>query len=99
MRGNGGIERVVFLQSDVEKFLASRMRDGKREFLVKHKHTSYWHLTWLPEPVLLEMSPHNKGRILRWVEANGEPDDRNLDAPETVRDRCDGAMRVPLIAH
>lgn len=66
-------------------FLAARSRDGKREFLVKHKHTSYWRITWLPEEVILEMSSHNRMRIQRWIEKVGEPDSRNNDAPDTVR--------------
>lgn len=69
----------------MDLFLAARLKDGKREFLVKHKYTSYWHLNWIPEDVLMGMSPHHKLRIQRWIEKHGEPDERNVDAPETVR--------------
>lgn len=76
---------VLTAQDAVEKFLAARSSDGKSEFLVKHKHTSYHHLTWLPEDVLLEMSAHSKGRIQRWVETYGEPERKTDDVAETVR--------------
>lgn len=75
----------IVLQDAVEKFLAARTNDGKREFLVKHKHTSYHHLTWLPEDVLLDMSAHNKGRVQRWLEALGEPEPKTDDVVLTVR--------------
>ena len=81
----GFLHRVLTLQDLVEKFLAARTNDGKREFLVKHKHTSYHHLTWLPEEVLVEMQMHNKGRIQRWVEAYGEPEPKSDDVADTVR--------------
>lgn len=92
------LHSVLTLQDHVEKFLAARTNDGTREFLVKHKHTSYHHLTWLPEEVLVEMQTHNKGRIQRWVEGFGEPEPKSDDVAETVRSSAAAECGLTLLS-